>query len=280
MLVGRVRVLVLPATGYWRDTANQTDYTAGLVPNSDGYAPFSFTIPGGGQISGNLRLIQLPDGSYEEATDVTDPAVAERVADDVASGSVPFIHQIGTLDSDTPYTIDYFFLGHISADGLAAYATFTYSCAQENASFLSRSAEACLKATGNATATYQLSAGCTALTCTDLAGQAGPSVTAYDNAVKSGDWSTAWTLTSQQITAQYPQGLFVTTLDQQSKSVGTITDIVTPSVSPTVLYTPQGQAYFSVDQAVTLLHGGVTSTKTITSYYLLEAGVWKFWFSA
>ena len=79
------------------------------------------------------------------------------------------------------------------------------------------------------------------------------------------DWNVVFTLTSQQITAQYPSNEFANLLNQQTESAGTITAISEPLNSPTIQYTPDGQAYFVVAQQITLVHNGSTSTQTLSS---------------
>jgi len=86
-------------------------------------------------------------------------------------------------------------------------------------------------------------------------------------------------MTSRQITAQYSLEGFAALLNQQVKSVGKITAISTPATNPAIEFTPEGQAYFSVQQTVTFRHGGHSHSKTLTSYYVLENGAWLFWFS-
>ncbi len=269
-LMARAHAVTTQPVGYWHDTQVDTTYSAGLIPNSDGFASYTFVLPTSSQITSTARLVQLPDGSYAEGTGVTNSKVAAAIATSLDAGSVPDIRQQGTLVSDTTVPIGYFFFGHISADGLAAYATFTVTCSR-------------FTCPGNVTSkeiTYQLSVGCTPTSCTDLASQAAPSVTTYDNAVLKADWNTVWKSTSQQITAQYPEPEFVASITSQIQSVGRITSISAPLAPPAVQFTPEGQAYFSVDQMITVEHNGSSSTKTETSYYLLESGEWQFWFSA
>ena len=269
LAVGSAGSATTPPTGYWRDTTDNTAYTAGLTPNSDHVSTFDFTIPTGGQISGALPLVQLADGTYTQATSVS-----------VATTGTVLRCRQGTLQSDTALPITYTFFAHISSDGLAAFATFTYVSAQDKAGVT----QLCDKGSSQGLASYQVLAGCTATTCSDLASQAGPSVTAYDSAVvtaeQTGNWDAVYPLTSQQITAQYPPQEFANILNQQVESVGKITAISEPPTAPVVQYTPQWQAYFVVQQTLTLLQKGSSHTQLLTSYYLLENGMWQFWFSS
>ena len=94
------------------------------------------------------------------------------------------------------------------------------------------------------------------------------------------NWTNVYNLTSRQVTAQYLPADFQTLFNQQVASVGKITSISTPVTSPVAEFTPEGQAYFAVTQTVKIQHSGVTHTRTLTSYYILENGTWLFWFTA
>jgi hypothetical protein len=264
-------------TNFWKDPVNGTAYTAGLTTIPSTLSPFEFTLPTGEQVSGTLPVVTLPDGNYEQVTSggttsTTLTSFKINLGPAATAGSCAS----GTLESDTPIPIDYLFRSLISSDGLAAAALFVYVSASDQAGVR----QLCLDNNTKGFTIYQLSAGCTLTTCVNLAAQAGPSVTAYDTAVIADNWSQVWMLTSQQITAQYPESAFVTTLTQDSKSDGNITSISPPPPQPTIQYTPEKQAYFLVDQTVTVKKNGSSHTESITSYYLLEGGMWKFWFSA
>jgi hypothetical protein len=62
--------------------------------------------------------------------------------------------------------------------------------------------------------------------------------------------------------------------------VGKITAITPSPETVAVQTSPTGQTYFIVHSAVTFSLKGQASTRTIASYYLLEGGQWRFWFSA
>jgi hypothetical protein len=188
----------------------------------------------------------------------------------------------GILQSDSPVRIFFTFLAHVSADGLAAFATLSYAAAQDQIAV----AALCKGVPGTGVTTYQLSAGCTLTSCTDLTTLTGPTVASHDTALLAAEqngslsnWTTVYNLTSRQVTAQYAPGDFATLFNQQIASVGKITSISTPLASPVVEFTPEGQAYFAVTQTVTFQHSGASHTRTVTSYYILENGTWLFWFT-
>jgi hypothetical protein len=284
---GRSRVApALPAVGLWRDIGDGTTYTVRLQlqPNSDSVFILDFTTPLGEQIQATFQLFQLADSTYAQGIGIAngDPALPAT-----AIGCTP-----GFLlsDSKQPTPIAVSFLSHISQDGLAAFATLSY-IASDQKSVRTLCAGLAQKgvgvgALGGAT-TYQLQAGCTLDSCDDLTAAAGPAVDQYDAAVLAAEqngsvanWSSVYKETSQQITAQYPVVQdFATLLNQQVASVGKITQISEPASPPAPEYTPEGQAYFEIQQTVTVVGKGGTSTRKLISYYLLESGAWHFWFS-
>jgi hypothetical protein len=275
-VVGRSRLApALPAVGFWRDTTDNTSYSASFQPNSDGNSVFDFTTPLGEQIQSNYPLIQLADGTYAQARGVPNGASSLPTVGNGCSE--------GTLQTDDkqPLLIAYNLVSHMSQDGLAAFASLSYI----NASDKNGIGLLCDRGDqqGPGITNYQLQAGCTLDSCQDLTSLAGPTVDKYDAEVlaaeNNGNWSDVYQLTSQQITAQYSPQAFATLLNQQVQSVGKITQISEPLSPPAPAYTPEGQAYFEIQQTVTVLRHGASSTRTLTSYYLLENAVWHFWFS-
>jgi hypothetical protein len=275
-VAGHSRVApALPATGLWRDTANSTSYSASFQPNSDGFSALDFTTPKGEQVQTSYPLIQLADGSYAQTYETksgasTLPPLATRC-----------IQGFLLSDVQPQLAIIYTFQSHISQDGLAAFATFSYISARDETDvplLCSKGAQQ-----GGGITTYQLQAGCAVDSCEDLTSAAGPAVDQYDGAVlgaeQSGNWSAVYNVTSQQITTQYPLPEFTSYLNQQVESVGKITQISEPLSPPAPEYTPEGQAYFEIQQTITVVQHGASSTRTLISYYLLENGQWRFWFS-
>jgi hypothetical protein len=260
-----------PHVGYWSDSVNGTSYTAGLIPNSDGFSSFEFTVPGGGDVSAFLRLTPQADGSYVQQTPV------QAVGNIAAGPTTRPVCLPGTLASDKSQDIYYEFFGHFSGDGLAAYGTFSYVLASDKIGIR----EFCTdnQTQGQGITTYNLSAGCTPTSCQDLISQIGPSVATYDSDVINADWNDAYGLASEQITDQYSQAEFSDLLNQQTASTGKITAISPPLTTPVVQFTPEYQAYFAAQQTVTVDDKGAMSTQTLTNYYILENGSWLFWFS-
>jgi hypothetical protein len=275
--VRQARVPVdLPAEGHWIDTTDNTAYQVQLKPNSDGFSTFAFTNSLGQQVVGTLPLVTLSDGTLAQEIGITAGATG-------LVNAAPQRCLQGSLQGDNPVPILFTFLAHISSDGLAAFATLAYANARDPVG----TTNLCKLGQGTTgVTTYQLAAGCTLDSCTELATLTGPDVAKHDTSLlaaeKNGsvaNWTAVYQLTSRQVTAQYSPEDFAALLNQQVRSVGKITAISAPASNPPVEFTPEGQAYFSVRQSVTYQHGGSSHTKTLTSYYVLENGTWLFWFT-
>jgi hypothetical protein len=165
---------------------------------------------------------------------------------------------------------------HVGQGGLLAYAGLSYVALGQTA-FL---ASACVLTSPQ----FEMKAGCSDLTspCAQLLTPT-QAVVQYNQAVvgagQTGDWNSVWVQTSQAVTAQYTSGTFSALMNQQAQRVGRITSIVPNSASPTIQFSAAGEAYFISHDTVTLDHNGSTKQLLITSYYLVEGGGWKFWFS-
>jgi hypothetical protein len=266
----------LPAEGHWVDTTDNTAYQVQLKPNSDGFSTFAFTNSLGQQVAGTLPLVTLSDGTLAQEIGLTAGATG-------LASVAPLRCLEGNLQGESPVPILFTFLAHISSDGLAAFATLSYANARDPVG----TTNLCKLGQGTTgVTTYQLLAGCTLETCTELATLTGPDVAKHDTALlaaeKNGNvtnWTAVYQLTSRQVTAQYSPEDFAALLNRQVKSVGKITAISAPSSNPPIDFTPEGQAYFSVQQTVTYQHGGSSHTRTLISYYVLENGTWLFWFT-
>ena len=266
----------LPAVGHWVDTTDNTAYQVQLKPNSDHVSSFTFSTPLGQQVVGTLPLVVLSDGTLGQGVGLATGAPG------LPSTALPRCLK-GNLQGDTPLPILYTFLAHISSDGLAAFATLSYASVQDGVG----TSNLCQQGQGTTgVTTYQLAVGCTLGTCTELASLTGPSVAKHDSALLTAErngsdsnWRPVYQMTSRQVTAQYSLADFAALLNRQVKTVGKITSISTPPANPSVQFTPEGQAYFSVQQTVTYQHDGSSHSKTLTSYYDLEDGAWLFWFT-
>jgi hypothetical protein len=92
------------------------------------------------------------------------------------------------------------------------------------------------------------------------------------------DFATVYNLTSQGVTNGYTEAQFAQLLQQQEQSVGKITAISVVSTSQ-IITDPAGITYFTEKERVTKTKNNTSRTDTFTSVFVVEDGVWKFWFS-
>jgi hypothetical protein len=232
----------------------------------------TFTLPSGDEVRAEKvgspllvlarQLSQLSaDAPFDVALTVCGPATLLAAKPEAAAIAQPVAMVLGV---------------HVGQGGLLAYAGLSV-VALGQAAF---AASACVLTSPQ----YEMKAGCSDLKspCAPLPTPA-QAVGQYNQAVvgaaHNGDWNSVWVLTSQAVTAQYTSGTFVELMNQQVQGVGRITSIMPSSAPPTVQFSAAGQAYFISQDTVTLDHNGSTKQLLITSYYLLEGGSWKFWFS-
>jgi hypothetical protein len=269
----------LPAQGHWIDTNDGTTYLVQFKPNPKGFSAFDFTTPKGQQLEGAFPLVTLGDGTLAQGTGIHPGAQAIQPTL-VSTSCLDGVLQSDTNNPANPDVFAYTFVAHISSDGLAAFATLSYVSTQDQAAV----AEFCKGIQVPGVTTYQLSSGCTLTSCNDLTAITGPTVASYDAALlqaeQNGNWDDVYKQTSRQVTAQYQAGDFAALLNQQVAAIGKITSISTPLTNPVVEFTPEGQAYFAVTQTVTFQHSGANHSQELTSYYILENGIWDYWFSS
>jgi hypothetical protein len=93
-------------------------------------------------------------------------------------------------------------------------------------------------------------------------------------------WQPVYDSSSSVIRGQYSNGQFADAMAHAIEKAGKITVITPVAETIAVQTSATGQTYFIAHSAVTFSRNGQTSTRTIASYYLLEGGQWRFWFSA
>jgi hypothetical protein len=267
-------------TGDLKRNVQATAYTL-WMRGDQAHAPgtFIFTVTGGTsetvqeiQISGGASLQPSSGGTLTQNTcDVGQAAI----------NSTPVAHGVTGLASRTNLTVEpvvYQLRSRVDQNGLVAYAVIGIlgvNTADTTLCFASK----------GAFTVFQMVSGCDPVsdTCADVVNDPATgivhSVNSYADAVKSGDWGTVYKMTSQLVTSQYSAADFATLIQGEYSSVGRITAVSHISTPVDVRFDAGGQAYFKVSQTITFDKNGQTSTTTVTSYYLYEAGGWKFWFS-
>ena len=103
-------------------------------------------------------------------------------------------------------------------------------------------------------------------------------VQTYNQAAMKQDWAILYATTSKIATGDATEEQFAQMMAQQAQASGTISSITTTS-SPAVKTNPDGIIYFTIHEQVTVVKNGTSQTQSIISLYILEDGVWKYWFS-
>lgn len=287
----RLRAIVAdpPPIARFSDASDATAYRLWLQAQPDHQrGEFTFSLPNGDQIRGLVPLTLLKDGSFGQSQ-ICDSAqltsnlgllyLAAPTASQLASGSTFTEPSVLRASSSTGFggaeLVYYTLRAHIAASGLVAYAALAFERpAQYNAD------QQLCPPTGATEPGAVLLAGCSVDTCTDPLATAVARVVQYDKALVAADWATVYASTSQTVRGQYSAAAFASVLTDQQQKAGKISAVSPPSSAPQVLFDSAGHGYFVTTQQVTVSQAGKTTTRDITSYYLLEGGQWMFWFSA
>jgi hypothetical protein len=247
-----------PAAASVKGSANQTGQTGFSAAIGNTY---SFTLPSGDQVVGEVFPTRQPNGDFDVAGCQVARLVTRRPQQVVA-----------TLSS------------HFDAHALVAFAQlgFVVAASVDGSSQL---AALCKKATGN---TFTMQSGCDPSgVCVDPVATASVALPHYENqliaankAPSPASWQQVYDSSSGVIRGQYSSGQFADAMARAIEKVGKITAIAPVPETIVVQTSSTGQSYFIAHSDVTFSLKGQSSTRRITSYYLLEGGQWRFWFSA
>ncbi|HEX9411966.1 MAG TPA: hypothetical protein VF916_00550 [Ktedonobacterales bacterium] len=275
----------VPDVVHWEDPAHQTAYAVRLNTAEAHLAgEFLFTLPNGDEIRGTVPLQLQPDGiPMQQANSTLGSCTSGALATvrlKSSAAAVTHVDQISGAAGRTYVSSVVFALtARIGAQGLVAFAGLSYAGA-EDAAGVSR---VCSPGSFD----YQMQAGCTALACTDPLATAGPTVGKHNDAVMHASmannvdgWKAVYAMSAQSVKGQYSDVGFANALMAQQTAKGKITHISPIASPPAVQYDAAGQAYFTATQDVTVDRNGTTTTQHVTAYYVLESGLWHFWFSA
>ena len=103
-------------------------------------------------------------------------------------------------------------------------------------------------------------------------------VQTYNQAAMKQDWTTLYATTSKISTGDATAEQFAQMMAQQAQASGTISSITTTS-KPEVNTNPDGIIYFTILEQVTVVKNGTSQTRSVITLYILEDGIWKYWFS-
>jgi hypothetical protein len=256
-----------PGAGMSLSLALQPPPSSGLSEVKIDTRIFAFELPNGDELRAasetliplaNALAVLTPEGTFDRTV------------------STCGVGLLASASKQTSTQVDVALNLHVGQGGLLAYAEAAYG----NSDF-------CI-VVGQQKASYpfKLHAGCDSMaTCGSLPSPL-MAQTAYDqavtNAVTRHDWSQVYTLTSTAVTAQYPSAsAFTAAMEDQVTHVGRITQVAsTARVSPLIQFDPGGQPYFITQDNITRIGPkGSRESLSVTSYYLLQGGVWKLWFS-
>jgi hypothetical protein len=243
-----------------KGAASQTSFSA-AIGNT-----YSFTLPSGDQIVGEVFLTKQPNGDFN------------------AGGC-----QLARLAASRPQQVVAALNTHFDAHALVAFAQISFVAVSSVADPLQLAA-LCKKATGN---TFTMQSGCDPSgVCVDPVAMASVALPRYENqliaankAPSQATWqqvydSSSSVIRGQYSNGQYSNGQFADAMAHAIQKAGKITAITPVPETIAVKTSATGQSYFIAHSAVTFSRNGQTSTRTIASYYLLEGGQWRFWFSA
>lgn len=264
----------------WRDPSRATAFALRPPPAAGGLrglavlgTEFVFVLPDGSQVLGTSATL-TPLLRELSALGPGDPFDASQTLCTTASRVYAQAGQVGQTGKPVdPYTEvgEAHLLLHIGQGGLIAYAGL---------SFLP-GANVCTQPP-----TWEMQAGCVGTQspadCTPPAPPAAAAQSygsAFTAAVQSRSWSAVYALNSQLVQGQYSAASFAALMNQDAADLGRITSISAPLTTPLISFDSSGQAYFVATQNITRAADGITTTQRISSYFLLEGGAWRFWFS-
>jgi hypothetical protein len=265
----------LPDVARWQDEARKTAFSIRLrasaaasargATGNTGFSAaigntYSFTLPSGEQIVGEVFLSKLANGDFN------------------AAGC-----QVARLASSRPQQVVAALNSHFDAHALVAYAqiAFVSASAVSDPALL---AALCKKASN----TFAMQSGCDQSgACVDPVAAASVAPPHYENLLIGANkapspttWQQVYDSSSSVIRGQYSSGQFADAMARAIEKVGKITAITPIRETIAVQTSPTGESYFIAHSTVTFSLKGQTSSRTVASYYLLEGGQWRFWFSA
>jgi hypothetical protein len=222
--------------------------------------PYSFTLPSGEQIVGTVTLSLQRNGGFN-------------------GGGCQVAQLVSSKPQQVVATLDTFFDAH----ALVAAAQIRYIVADyiDGPNVL---ASLCKEANN----TYTMLSGCDPTgACVDPVATASVAPPHYENQLIAANkspspaaWQQVYDSSSSVIRGEYSNTQFADAMAQAIEKVGKITAIAPVAETITVQTSATGQSYFIAHSDVTFSHKGQSSTRRIASYYLLEGGQWRFWFSA
>jgi hypothetical protein len=260
----------------WQDEAQKTAFSIRLRAPAAASAKGSASVTGFSAAIGNTYSFTLPSGDQI----VGEAFLSKQPSGDFITGGC----QVARLVASRPQQVVAQLNAHFDASALVAFAQigFVVASSVDGASQL---AALCKRAASN---TFTMQSGCDPSgVCVDPVATASVALPRYENQLIAANkspspstWQQVYDSSSSVIRGQYSNAQFADAMAHAIEKVGKITAIMPIPEMVVVQTAPTGESYFIAHSDVTFSLNGQTSTRRVTSYYLLEGGQWRFWFSA
>jgi hypothetical protein len=279
-----------PASARWSDPKHGTSYVVWLTPDAlfgagasfvvHPYGAFTFTLADGSFLQG-IVPITGPDNNNLDTQDTV--TLGRQTKNNTCLPGTLTLASTPSPGSVPTATVVYTLRAHFDNDGLVAFAHLSYALVN---SVADETYIGALCSNGvDSPHVADMSAGCPDLIspCASPLDTAMPAVSSFDSkfiqAVSTGNWDAVYNASTEAIQGQYTAQEFSAAINAQLNTVGRITAITPISVPPQIQTGTVGEPFFSVVQTATISLSGKTFSRAITSYFLLEQGQWRFWFS-
>jgi hypothetical protein len=252
----------VPDVARWQDEAQRTAFSIRLTVSKEPPGnTYSFTLPSGDQIVGGVFLKTHENGDFEGLSCQSARLLGDKPRQVVAELTTRF---------DAHALVAFAQIRYIVADTIDGPNGLAFLCKQANN-------------------TYTMQSGCgPSGACVDPVAAASVAAPRYENQLVAANkapspsaatWRPVYDSSSSVIRGQYNSEQFADAMARAIEKVGKITAI-TPIAETVVVQTAKtGESYFIAHSDVTFSLNGKSSTRTVASYYLLEGGQWRFWFS-
>jgi hypothetical protein len=268
----------LPNVARWQDEAQKTAFSIRLGAPAATSAKGSASTTGFSAAIGNTYSFTLPSGDQI----VGEAFLSKQASGDIITGGC----RVARLVASNPQQVVAQLNAHFDASALVAFAQISFVGASTVTDPIQLAA-LCKKATGN---TFTMQSGCDPSgVCIDPVATASVALPKYENQLVAANnapspsqatWQQVYDSSSSVIRGQYSNAQFADAMARAIEKVGKITAITPIPETIAVQTAPTGESYFIAHSDVTFLLNGQTSTRRVASYYLLEGGQWRFWFSA
>jgi hypothetical protein len=265
----------LPDVARWQDEAQKTAFSIRLRAPAGASAKGAASTTSFSAAIGNTYSFTLPSGDQI----VGEAFLSKQDSGDFATGGC----QVARLAASRPQQVVAQLIARFDASALVAFAQISFVGAS-TVTDPAQLAALCKKATN----TYTMQSGCDPSgACVDPVAEASVAPPRYESqliaankAPSPSTWRQVYDSSSSVIRGQYSSAQFADAMARAIEQVGKITAIKPVPETVAVQTAPTGESYFIAHSDVTFSLNGQTATRRVASYYLLEGGQWRFWFSS